>query len=103
MEFLTHFSRGYRFALRGESALAEHDIEAAIGHLTRVTLDLRKSIIATAFRAAPELLSKDHALVRDVLKSRQDELSLHAKDPQKIDMYRAEADVIRNLDIFSKA
>jgi hypothetical protein len=97
--FLTHIARGFRLRLSGETQSGIKEVNASLGHLKRITLDMRKSIIATALKQKPDAFGD--ALLRSLLQARQDEQRMPVEDSRKFHIYESELQQVLTLEIFS--
>jgi hypothetical protein len=95
MEFLTHVSRGCLFHLRNKEEIASNDFSAAVVHLKRNILDMRKAIVATIFMKYGGRI--DPKLLKRLLAVRQEELSCGPLDAKKMHLYKDEVVELTNV------
>ncbi len=97
MQFLTHFSRGYRFHLLGKSDESQKDLDASTNHLKRVTLDMRKSIATTIIKNAHKKMPVP--LIQGILRSRCEETNACVENAVKFELYKKEVAALLKLDL----
>lgn len=94
MQYLTHLSRALHLSLSSQPSKAFKEIEAGRRHLVRATLDMRKSIIATALTHRPAIFSRKE--LTEALNCRVQECTGGVDHPEKTGMYKALAKAALN-------
>lgn len=86
MQYLTHLTRALEHSVKNDRKKSFDEVKAGQRHLVRATLDMRKSIIATALGHDREILSR--AALSQALASRVEECREVVDAPVKLTMYK---------------
>lgn len=95
MQYLTHVARAFRHSCDDRLPEAHKEMVAACRHLTRTTLDMRKSIITTAAKNFPGEIPD--VTLRQALQARVDECNMGVDDPAKLRLFKAGAKAVLAL------